>query len=277
MIFFRWYPPGHGDFYHSFHNSGLMDDLIAQGRKYVFLSNIDNLGAMVDFNILSECIREQSDFIMEVTDKTRADVKGGTLIQYDGHLRLLEVAQVPKDHLEDFKSVKKFNVFNTNNLWLRLESIKDAVSQNTLDMEVIGKHILLARFHDFLNFFFFFSQSENPGRWSECDPVGNCGWCGHEVFLQLPRDQRPEVEVLAGQEVVRLAPDHEQPLRSGSRQFGDVPRAYVPDNSPCQARRSKLQKSNLFRLVSLNWTLFANLRRSTSSCTVSRRSRTSWS
>ena len=31
---------------------------------------------------------------MEVTDKTRADVKGGTLIQYEGKLRLLEVAQV---------------------------------------------------------------------------------------------------------------------------------------------------------------------------------------
>ena len=34
---------------------------------------------------------------MEVTDKTRADVKGGTLIQYEDRLRLLELAQVPKD------------------------------------------------------------------------------------------------------------------------------------------------------------------------------------
>ena len=57
---------------------------------------------------------------MEVTDKTKADVKGGTLINYDGKLRLLEVAQVPKDHIEDFKSVKKFTVFNTNNLWINL-------------------------------------------------------------------------------------------------------------------------------------------------------------
>ncbi|GFS41307.1 hypothetical protein NPIL_467251, partial [Nephila pilipes] len=35
---------------------------------------------------------------MEVTDKTNADVKGGTLIQYEGKLRLLEIAQVPKEH-----------------------------------------------------------------------------------------------------------------------------------------------------------------------------------
>ena len=58
---------------------------------------------------------------MEVTDKTRADVKGGTLIDYEGKLRLLEIAQVPKDHIEEFKSVKKFKIFNTNNLWIKLD------------------------------------------------------------------------------------------------------------------------------------------------------------
>ena len=31
---------------------------------------------------------------MEVTDKTRSDVKGGTLVQYEGKLHLLEIAQV---------------------------------------------------------------------------------------------------------------------------------------------------------------------------------------
>ena len=77
------------------------------------------------------------EFLMEVTNKTRADVKGGTLIQYDGKLRLLEVAQVPKEHEEDFKSIKKFDVFNTNNLWVNLHAIKRVVENNTLDMEVI--------------------------------------------------------------------------------------------------------------------------------------------
>ena len=74
---------------------------------------------------------------MEVTDKTRADVKGGTLIQYEGKLRLLEAAQVPKEHEEDFKSVKKFNVFNTNNLWISLPAIQRVLEENTLDMEII--------------------------------------------------------------------------------------------------------------------------------------------
>merc|ERR1719445_297298 len=88
-----WYPPGHGDFYRSFKNSGLLDKYISQGKKYCFISNIDNLGATVDLSILNEVINQKREFCMEVTDKTRADVKGGTLIQYEGKLRLLEAAQ----------------------------------------------------------------------------------------------------------------------------------------------------------------------------------------
>lgn len=133
-----WYPPGHGDFYQAFSNSGLLDELIEkEDRSVCFMSNIDNMGATVDLSILKEFIEEQSEFIMEVTNKTRADVKGGTLIEYEGKLRLLEVAQVPKAHLEEFKSIKKFSVFNTNNIWVNLQSIKQHVDERTLDMEVI--------------------------------------------------------------------------------------------------------------------------------------------
>jgi len=77
------------------------------------------------------------EFLMEVTDKTRADVKGGTLIQYENKLRLLEIAQVPKDHIDDFKSIKKFKFFNTNNLWVKLTAIQRIIDDGTLDMEVI--------------------------------------------------------------------------------------------------------------------------------------------
>ena len=132
-----WYPPGHGDFYQSFSNSGLLDQFIEDGKKYCFISNIDNLGATVDLNILNMVTTNSREFVMEVTDKTRADVKGGTLIQYDDHLRLLEAAQVPREHEEDFKSVKKFNVFNTNNLWISLPAIQRVLGEGTLDMEII--------------------------------------------------------------------------------------------------------------------------------------------
>lgn len=74
-----WYPPGHGDIYASFYNSGLLDKLIAEGKEYIFVSNIDNLGATVDLHILNHLMSQPSgkrcEFVMEVTDKTRADVK----------------------------------------------------------------------------------------------------------------------------------------------------------------------------------------------------------
>lgn len=49
----EWYPPGHGDFYRSFVACGLAEKMIAIGKQWVFLSNIDNLGATVDLSILS--------------------------------------------------------------------------------------------------------------------------------------------------------------------------------------------------------------------------------
>ncbi|RWS10371.1 UTP--glucose-1-phosphate uridylyltransferase-like protein [Dinothrombium tinctorium] len=139
-----WYPPGHGDFYEAFAKSGLLHSLIEEGREYCFVSNIDNLGAIVDLNIMNMLLNPAKaphpQFVMEVTDKTNADVKGGTLIQYDGKLRLLEIAQVPKEHVDEFKSVKKFKIFNTNNLWVNLRSIEDLVNRDGLDMEIIVNH-----------------------------------------------------------------------------------------------------------------------------------------
>jgi len=103
----------------------------------VFVSNVDNLGADVDLNIFQHMIDTQAEFISEVTDKTKADVKGGTLIDYDGTIRLLEIAQVPSEHVEEFKSVKKFKIFNTNNLWLNLKAIKRVLERDELDLEII--------------------------------------------------------------------------------------------------------------------------------------------
>ena len=82
-----------------------------------------------------------SEFVMEVTDKTRADIKGGTLIEYEGVCKLLEIAQVPPAHVEDFKSIKQFKIFNTNNLWVSLSAIKRVVESGKLkDMDVIANN-----------------------------------------------------------------------------------------------------------------------------------------
>lgn len=132
-----WYPPGHGDVFESLHNSGTLDKLLEKGIEYLFLSNVDNLGAVVDLSILNHMMESEAEYIMELTDKTKADVKGGTIIDYEGTVRLLEIAQVPKDHVQDFKSIKKFKYFNTNNIWLNLKAVKRVVEQSTLELEII--------------------------------------------------------------------------------------------------------------------------------------------
>ncbi|XP_052195053.1 UTP--glucose-1-phosphate uridylyltransferase isoform X1 [Diospyros lotus] len=132
-----WYPPGHGDVFSSLKNSGKLDELLSQGKEYVFVANSDNLGAIVDLKILSHLIQNKNEYCMEVTPKTLADVKGGTLISYEGKVQLLEIAQVPDEHVNEFKSIEKFKIFNTNNLWVNLNAIKRLVEANALKMEII--------------------------------------------------------------------------------------------------------------------------------------------
>jgi UTP--glucose-1-phosphate uridylyltransferase len=138
-----WYPPGHGDVFESLYNSGTLEKLLDRGVEVIFLSNADNLGAVVDLSILQHMVETKAEYIMELTDKTKADVKGGTIIDYEGSVRLLEIAQVPKEHVNEFKSIKKFKYFNTNNIWMNLRAIKRVVENNELEMEIIpnGKSI----------------------------------------------------------------------------------------------------------------------------------------
>ncbi|PPD74716.1 hypothetical protein GOBAR_DD28366 [Gossypium barbadense] len=140
-----WYPPGHGDVFPSLMNSGKLDAFLSQGKEYVFVANSDNLGAIVDMSILilvaleilNHLVQNKNEYCMEVTPKTLADVKGGTLISYEGKVQLLEIAQVPDEHVNEFKSIEKFKIFNTNNLWVNLNAIKRLVEADELKMEII--------------------------------------------------------------------------------------------------------------------------------------------
>lgn len=48
----KWYPPGHGDLYNALYQSGVLDQLLAEGKEYLFASNSDNLGAVYVFTIV---------------------------------------------------------------------------------------------------------------------------------------------------------------------------------------------------------------------------------
>lgn len=120
----EWCPPGHGDIYTALITSGTLDALLEAGYEYAFVSNVDNLGAVIDVSILGYFADKQIPFMMEVADRTPMDRKGGHLATLaDGQLILRESAQCPPEDAVAFQNINKHKYFNTNNLWLNLPAL----------------------------------------------------------------------------------------------------------------------------------------------------------
>jgi len=128
-----FYPPGHGDLLQSLNDTRVLKKIIDQGIEYLFISNIDNLGGTLDYKIASQLVNSDIDFAIELTPKTELDIKGGTLIKYDGKYKMFEVAQCPPEKLSEFMSIDKFKYFNTNNIWIKVSSITKLLETNYTD------------------------------------------------------------------------------------------------------------------------------------------------
>jgi UTP--glucose-1-phosphate uridylyltransferase len=128
----EWCPPGHGDVYTALQTSGTLDALLEHGYRYAFLSNSDNLGAVLDPKILSWFASEGLPFVMEVCEKTPADRKGGhpAILKETGRLVLRETAQTPEEDLERFADIDRWRYFNTNNLWVDLRALAEVLEEN---------------------------------------------------------------------------------------------------------------------------------------------------
>jgi UTP--glucose-1-phosphate uridylyltransferase len=97
-------------------------------QEYVFISNIDNLCATVDLDILYHLYCNEIEMCMEVVEPNRTDTDGGYVVaQPDGKISLVEIHEVPLEKRDDFK--KKHHMFNTNNIWLNLRSLKRIMDQ----------------------------------------------------------------------------------------------------------------------------------------------------
>ncbi len=129
----EWYPPGHGDLYPALIGSGWLKRLLAEGVRYAFVSNSDNLGAILDPIILNYFAQSGAPFLMEVTRRTAADRKGGHLAvrKSDGRLLLREVAQCLEQDSEAFQDIDRHQYFNTNSLWLRLDLLSDQLAADS--------------------------------------------------------------------------------------------------------------------------------------------------
>jgi UTP--glucose-1-phosphate uridylyltransferase len=120
----EWNPPGHGDVYTALLTSGTLRDLLDEGIMYAFISNCDNLGARMDECLLGYFVKHQFPFMMEVAEKTPADIKGGHLARHkSGRMILREAAQCPADELDAFLDIRRYRFFNTNNIWVNLNAL----------------------------------------------------------------------------------------------------------------------------------------------------------
>jgi UTP--glucose-1-phosphate uridylyltransferase len=122
----EWAPPGHGDVYTSLATSGMLDELLGRGYRYLFLSNSDNLGSVLEPRILGWFAAQGLPFLSESTDRTESDRKGGHLARRtaDGGLVLRETAQTTDEDQAAFEDVSRHRFFNCNNIWVDLSALK---------------------------------------------------------------------------------------------------------------------------------------------------------
>jgi UTP--glucose-1-phosphate uridylyltransferase len=123
------YAPGHGDLPDALRRSGLLSSFVAAGGKYVWIANLDNLGATIDAALLGHFIETAADVLVEVAPKVAGD-KGGIPVWADAQgeggrtVRRLQV-------LEEFRLPEGFDaaavrVFNTNTFLVRAEALERA-------------------------------------------------------------------------------------------------------------------------------------------------------
>lgn len=115
--------PGHGDFPDALRASGLLSDFVANGGKYVLVTNLDNLGGGLDPVLIGMHLESECAVSCEVVDKLGSD-RGGIPIRWEDRLVVLEEFRIPPEF--DPQTVP---VFNVNSFAFDAEALLD------LDME----------------------------------------------------------------------------------------------------------------------------------------------
>lgn len=134
----KYYPPGHGEIFDKILNKKFLSKLLSNNIEVLFISNCDNLGASLDFKILKWIQKKNIDFLMEVSDQTPQDVKGGIIHRDGDRLYLAETSQIK--HLADgiLKNRSKKIAFNTNNIWINIACLIDLLNkQKKLELPLI--------------------------------------------------------------------------------------------------------------------------------------------
>ncbi|WP_370288785.1 UTP--glucose-1-phosphate uridylyltransferase [Nocardioides sp.] len=127
----EWCPPGHGDIYTALRGSGLLDQLIEQGFRYVFVSNSDNLGAVPTPRTAGWFASSGAPFAIEAVRRTPSDRKGGHFARRlaDGRLVLRETAQTAPEDQAALADLDRHRYCSTNNIWFDLHAMRATLEE----------------------------------------------------------------------------------------------------------------------------------------------------
>jgi UTP--glucose-1-phosphate uridylyltransferase len=121
---------GHGDLVDAVRRSGLLRAFRKGGGKYVWIANLDNLGATVDPAMLGTFITSGADVMVEVCEKAAGD-RGGIPVHAQGRLQVLEEFRLPADF-----DASQVRVFNTNTFLVRADALESAsIEWNWFEVE----------------------------------------------------------------------------------------------------------------------------------------------
>ena len=118
------YGPGHGDFAAAFRESGCLQRFLDGGGKYVFVRNVDNLGAMASPVVLGYHIQHAQQMTVEVAPKHPGDA-GGAPYTYEGRLQLVEGLRYPDGFDTDI-----VDVFNCNTITFTASALERPIELN---------------------------------------------------------------------------------------------------------------------------------------------------
>jgi UTP--glucose-1-phosphate uridylyltransferase len=117
------YATGHGDLLDALAAGRLLEPFVAGGGRYLWIANLDNLGASVDPLVLGWHIEQRAPLTVEVVDKLPGD-HGGIPVRWNGRPVILESFRLPAGFDDD-----DVPVFNTNTF------VADAAALTAVDPE----------------------------------------------------------------------------------------------------------------------------------------------
>ncbi|KEH36395.1 UTP--glucose-1-phosphate uridylyltransferase isoform X2 [Medicago truncatula] len=113
-----------GDIFRSLMIGGTLDLLLSQGKEYIFVMKCDNVGTIIDPNILNHLMTNAIDYCMEVTPSHSSNV-----ILTPMNFKLKEI--VRNQDKDD-----KCKLIDTTNMWVSLRTIKRLFDTNRLKLQM---------------------------------------------------------------------------------------------------------------------------------------------